>query len=53
MKYNLTLHIEKLEKGNSLAVHWLGFSPSLPGAQVQSLVRELRSTSHMAQPKYF
>lgn len=29
--------------GNSLAVHWLGFLISLPRAQVQSLLEELRS----------
>ena len=37
------VHIIFLLEGNSLAVQWLGLHASLPRAQVQSLVRELRS----------
>ena len=33
---------EDVVYGNSLEVHWLGFLISLPRAQVQSLVQELR-----------
>ena len=32
--------------GNSLAVHWLGVGAFTAVAQVQSLVRELRSHKH-------
>ena len=38
--------------GNSLEVQWLRLCVPMQGAQVQSLVRELRShTHHMVQPK--
>ena len=34
---------KKMKKGNSLAVQWLGLGASTAGAQVRSLVGELRS----------
>ena len=43
----LELHLLKLkEKGNSLVVHRLRFSPPNAGARVQSLIRELDPTFH-------
>ena len=38
-------------KGNSLAVQWLGLGAFTAGAQVQSLVRELRSHRPHIQSK--
>ena len=40
---SLQLYKNTADFGNSLVVQWLGFGVSLPGASVQSLLRELRS----------
>ena len=37
--------------GNSLAVQWLGLGTFTAGAQVQSLIGELRSTNLVVRPK--
>ena len=39
------------ERGRSLVVYWLGFGAFTAGAQVQSLVRELRSHRPHIQSK--